>query len=54
MDNKPHSPNRWLLALGVSALATVSFSTAYAGTPVVEAADWKVNTIAPVTNPIFF
>jgi hypothetical protein len=32
----------------------VSLSTATAGTPVVEAADWKVNTIAPVTNPIFF
>jgi len=60
MDQKPHSPKRWLLALGVSALATVSFSTVNAGTaaapknPVVDAADWKANTIAPVTNPIFF
>jgi hypothetical protein len=61
MDNKPHSPNRWLLALGASAVAAVSLSTATAGTPVaaknpapVDAFDWKANTIAPVTNPIFF
>ncbi len=54
MDNKPLSRNRWLPALGLSVLAAVSFSNANAGTPVVEAADWKVNTIAPVTNPIFF
>ncbi|HRH99089.1 MAG TPA: hypothetical protein PLB55_24320 [Prosthecobacter sp.] len=59
MDNKPHSRNRWLPALGLSALAAVSLSTATAGTiapknPGVEAADWRVNTISPVTNPIFF
>lgn len=54
MDKKPLSRNRWLPALGLSVLAAVSFSNANAGTPVVEAADWKVNTIAPVTNPIFF
>ena len=61
MDNKPHSPNRWLLALGASAVAAVSLSTANAGAPVaaknpapVDAFDWKANTIAPVTNPIFF
>ena len=60
MDHKPHSQNRWLLALGVSALATVSLSNANAGTavaaknPAPVEADWKVNTIAPVTNPIFF
>lgn len=57
MENKPHSRNRWLLALGVSAVAAASFSTATAGTTAaapVDAFDWKVNTIAPVTNPIFF
>lgn len=60
MDNKPHSPNRWLLALGVSAMAAVSLSTANAGTsapakaPVADAFDWKENTISPVTNPIYF
>jgi hypothetical protein len=60
MDKKPHSRNRWLSALGFSALAAVSLSTATAGTavapknPGIEAADWRVNTISPVTNPIFF
>jgi hypothetical protein len=59
MENKPYSRNRWLSALGLGALAAVSLSTATAGTvapknPPLEAADWKVNTIAPVTNPIFF
>lgn len=60
MDNKPHSPNRWLLALGISAVAAVSFSNATAGTPVAAknpvpaVFDWKENTISPVTNPIFF
>lgn len=59
MENKPHSRNRWLLALGVSAFAAVSISTATAGTAsgtVADAAafDWKANTIAPVTNPVFF
>jgi hypothetical protein len=59
MENKPYSRNRWLSALGLGALAAVSLSTATAGTvapknPPLEAVDWKVNTIAPVTNPIFF
>lgn len=61
MDNKPHSPNRWLRALGLSAMAAVSLSTVNAGTPVVldknpapAPFDWKENTISPVTNPIFF
>ncbi|WP_395737976.1 hypothetical protein [Prosthecobacter sp.] len=60
MVNKPHSPNRWLLTLGVSAMAAVSFSTANAGTttpakaPVADIFDWKENTISPVTNPIYF
>jgi len=60
MDNKPHSPNRWLLALSLSVVATVSFSTATAGTPVAaknpatDPFDWKENTISPVTNPIYF
>jgi hypothetical protein len=57
MDHKPTSRNRWLPALGFSVLAAVSLSTATAGTPApapVEAADWKANTIAPVTNFVFF
>jgi hypothetical protein len=55
MDKKPHSRNRWLSALGFSALAAVSLSTATADTPApAEAADWKANTIAPVTNFVFF
>ena len=60
MDNKPHSPNRWLLALGFSVVAAVSLSTASAGTtaapknPATDPFDWKENTISPVTNPIYF
>ncbi|MFO1484382.1 MAG: transporter [Verrucomicrobiaceae bacterium] len=59
MEQKPHSRNRWLLALGCSVLAAVSVSNVNAQTAVAPAkptpeADWKVNTIAPVTNPIFF
>ncbi len=60
MDLKPHSQNRWLLALSLSVVATVSLSTATAGTPVAaknpvpDAFDWKANTISPVTNPMYF
>jgi hypothetical protein len=60
MDHKPHSQNRWLLALSVSAMAAVSLSNANAGAPVAAKnpapveVDWKAHTIAPVTNPIFF
>jgi hypothetical protein len=60
MDNKPHSPNRWLLALGFSVVAAVSVSSASAGTtaaaknPATDPFDWKENTISPVTNPIYF
>ena len=58
MDHQTHSQSRWL-RFGLSACAAVSLvTTANAGSPppapVQEAADWKVNTIAPVTNPIFF
>jgi hypothetical protein len=51
------------LRFGFTACAAVSLiATAKAGSPVaapknpapVAAADWKANTIAPVTNPIFF
>ena len=62
MDHQPYSRTRWLLSLG--AVAAVSLvNTINAGTPVlaaknptapVEAVDWKANTIAPVTNPVFF
>ena len=60
MDPKPHSQNRWLLALSFSVVAAVSYSTASAGAPVaaknpaVDAFDWKENTISPVTNPMYF
>ena len=60
MDLKPHSQNRWLLALSFSVVAAVSFSTATAGTPVAAKNpapapyDWKENTISPVTNPMYF
>lgn len=60
MDKNPLSRNRWLPALGLSALAALTLSTATAGTtaspkqPVMDGVDWKANTIAPVTNPIFF
>jgi hypothetical protein len=62
MDHQPYSRTRRLLSLG--AVAAVSLvNTVNAGTPVlaaknptapVEAVDWKANTIAPVTNPVFF
>lgn len=65
MDNHPHSHNRWLRNISLGACAAVSLSTLnlQAGAPAlasknpvtpVEAVDWKANTIAPVTNPIFF
>lgn len=57
-----NSSSKWLLSLG--AVAAVSLiSNVNAGTPIasakgpsapVEAVSWKANTIAPVTNPIFF
>ena len=62
MDHQTHSQRRWL-RFGFTACAAVSLiATAKAGSPVaapknpapVAAADWKANTIAPVTNPIFF
>lgn len=62
MDHQTHSQRRWL-RVGLTACAAVSLiATAKAGSPVaapknpapVAAADWKANTIAPVTNPIFF
>ena len=62
MDHHTHSQSRWL-RFSLSACAAVSLiATANAGSPVaasknpvpVTAADWKANTIAPVTNPLFF
>lgn len=57
MDHQTHSQRRWL-RIGLSACAAVSLiATANAGTPPpqgIQAASWKENTIAPVTNPIFF
>lgn len=56
-----HTPVRpWLVALGLCAVASLSsagtptVSEKNPKAPVLEAADWKAHTIAPVTNPIFF
>ena len=60
--DKHSSPHRWLLAAALAVSATVSPFT-QAGTPAaaknpapapVAAVDWKANTIAPVSKPIFF
>lgn len=52
-----HSLNRWLLvALGLAATSLVQAGTpvASAKNPPPAAVDWKVDTISPVANPIYF
>ncbi|MFZ4763806.1 MAG: hypothetical protein ACOYMN_02535 [Roseimicrobium sp.] len=60
-----HTPSRWwLLALGLTATVSLqagtpakectTCSSKNPKAPVLEAVDWKVNAISPVTNPMFF